>query len=165
MQKTLRRWMHSRSVSGHTLQMVIQVHEGRDRYDWQMPMRARRFLWLVIRTRSASSIRRSPPRMTLRLVRLKTPSLPSPTTINDINDVINDLTTAIPNKANEIASKIEDVSKSIPNAVNKVVNQLISEAFPADADEVPQSDNGRSQNCVTRCEQRRSWIPSGERQE
>jgi len=36
MQKTLRRWMHSRSVSGHTLQMVIQVHEGRDRYDWQM---------------------------------------------------------------------------------------------------------------------------------
>ena len=57
------------------------------------------------------------------------------TTINDINDVINDLTTAIPNKANEIASKIEDVSKSIPNAVNKVVNQLISEAFPADADE------------------------------
>lgn len=57
------------------------------------------------------------------------------TTINDINDVINDLTTAIPNKANEIASKIEDVSKSIPNAVNKVVNELISEAFPADADE------------------------------
>jgi hypothetical protein len=56
------------------------------------------------------------------------------TTINDINTVINDLTTAIPNKANEIASKIEDISKSIPDAVNKVVSQLISEAFPADAD-------------------------------
>ena len=57
------------------------------------------------------------------------------TTINDINDVVNDLTTAIPNKANEIASKIEDVSKNIPDAVNKVVSQLISEAFPADAEQ------------------------------
>ena len=57
-------------------------------------------------------------------------------TIDDINDVVSDLMTTIPNKANEITSAVSNTITGIPDLVEDVVNDLIKAAFPSDAKDV-----------------------------